>query len=131
MNKEENKAFKFTQKIQQMIEEKDFSQEQINMILSGLLATNGYDGLADHVAQEYDTRSYDHTFLKGRFESGATGIISFDELVRAVFDYTGRFSLLGLAKQRGRSKTYRLDEEGAKKLTFMWMSSHEEVEEAK
>jgi hypothetical protein len=131
MNTSDHKAFKFAQKLQNMINEKEFSKEQRHIIISQLLSLNGMEGMADLSAQEHDIRDFDEMFLKGQIENQEFGVISFDDLSIALTSYTGRFWLRGLAKRKGRSKTYNLDEESSKKIVFMWrdLSSHKDLED--
>jgi len=121
MTQNEHKAFKFAQKLQEMIKEKEFDEAQVRMILSLLLEGNGYEGMADQLAaNECDIRELDDCFLNNRCEDGEFGVISFGELSLALLAYTDRFSLEGLAKRQGRSKAYKLDEKAAEKLVFFW-----------
>ena len=121
MTQNEHKAYKFAQKLQEMIKEKEFDKGQVRMILSLLLEENGYEGMADNLAaNECDIRDLDECFLEGQFEGEEFGSIPFEQLSYALLSYTGRFSLAGLGKRKGRSKVYILDEAAAEKLVFIW-----------
>ena len=125
MTQNEHKAFKFAQKMQEMIKEKEFSEEQICMIMSMLMGENGFEGIANQLAaHECDIREHDHHFLNGQFESEEFGSITFEQLSLAVSYFTDRFLLVGLGKRNGRGKTYRLDKEAAEKLVFIWRDNH-------
>lgn len=121
MTQSEHKAYKFAQKVQEMIKEKEFSKEQICMIMSMLMESNGFEGISNQLAaNECDIREHDHHFLTGQCEGEDFGTISFEQLSQALLTFTDRFWLIGLAKRQGRSKTYKLDEKAAEKLVFFW-----------
>jgi len=121
MTSSEHKAYKFAQKLQDMIKKKEFDDAQVRMILSLLLEGNGYEGMADQLAaNECDIRELDGCFLEGQFEGEDFGSIPFEQLSLALLSYTGRFILAGLGKRKGRSKAYILDEAAAEKLVFIW-----------
>lgn len=125
MTAEQHKAYKFAQKLQDMIKEKEFSEDQVCMIMSMLLGWNGFEGMAKQLgAHEGDIREHDHHFLNGQFENEAFGSITFEQLSLALSYYTDRFWLVGLGKRVGRSKAYKLDKEAAEKLVFIWRDNH-------
>jgi len=129
MKKDEHKAYKFAKSVQDMLKEKGFTKEQVNIILAQLLGYNGYEGMADIItSQECDIRENDCFFLNGRYvDNKEFGIITFEQLSLALTFYTGRFWLTGLAK-KNRDKSFRCDNEAAKKLTFVWRDNHTKVD---
>lgn len=129
MTQNEHKAYKFAQKLQEMIKEKDFDEAQVRMILSLLLEGNGYEGMADQLAaHEGDIRELDYFFLNGQFEGEEFGSITFEQLSLALSYFTNRFWLVGLAKRKGRSKEYTLDKTAAEKLVFIWRDNHSKAD---
>lgn len=125
MTQDQHKAYKFARRMHEMLKEKEFDQEQLCMVLSMLLGWNGFEGIAKQMAaHECDIREHDDLFLNGQSEKKQFGVISFEDLSKAVSIYTDRFWLMGLAKRQGRGKTYKLDTDGAAKLMFFWRDNH-------
>ena len=129
MTTEQHKAYKFAQKVHESIKEKEFTKEQVCMIMSMLMGWNGFEGIAKQLAMhECDIRELDGYFLNGQFENEAFGSITFDQLSLALSYFTDRFWLVGLGKRKGRSKEYTLDKAGAEKLVFIWRDNHSKAD---
>lgn len=125
MTKSENRAYKFAKQVNEMIKANSLTEEQVYLVLSMLLGWNGFEGMAKQLAANgCDIRGLDDFFLNGKIDGTPFGTISFEQLSLALSEYTERFWLPGLAKRRGRSQTYTMDAEAAKKLVFIWRDNH-------
>jgi len=111
------------------MKEKEFTKEQVCMIMSMLMGWNGFEGVANQLAMhECDIRELDYLFLNGQFEGEEFGSITFEQLSLALTHFTGRFWLVGLGKRKGRSKEYTLDKAAAEKLVFIWRDNHSKAD---